>query len=50
MADAAFQQGIPFPPMRNGIPNFRAVARHGAHFPPMQYEESDFHRGQHPDE
>ena len=50
MADAAYQQGIPFPPMRNGIPNFRAVARHGAHFPPMQYEESDFHRGQHPDE
>ena len=50
MADAAAQQGIPFPPMRNGIPNFRAVALHGAHFPPMQYEESDFHNGQHPDE
>ena len=50
MADAAAQQGIPFPPMRNGIPDFRAVALHGAHYPPMQYEESDFHNGQHPDE
>ena len=32
MADAAAQQGIPFPPMRNGIPDFRAVAERGAHF------------------
>ena len=31
MADAAAQQGIPFPPMRNGIPDFRAVAERGAH-------------------
>ena len=35
--------------MRNGIPNFRAVALHGAHFPPMQYEASDFRDGQHLD-
>ena len=50
MADAAAQQGIPFPPMRNGIPDFRAVAEQGAHFPPMRDGEPDFRNGQHPDE
>ena len=50
MADAAAQQGIPFPPMRNGIPDFRAVAERGAHFPPTRDGEPDFRDGQHPDE
>ena len=31
MADEAAQQGTPFPPMRNGIPDFHAVAERGAH-------------------
>ena len=31
MADEAAQQGTFFPPMRNGIPDFHAVAERGAH-------------------